>query len=103
MFGRKSKNKGPVSQNREMEARLGDKVLFRGNLEDLPIKDEWVIKKSVEFFNDPEPCFIHRSAVTIRLLNEIWESAAEGVVSEYVDYPPGAVIIRKNGADEAAP
>jgi len=77
---------------------MGDKVLFSGNLEDLPLKDEWIIKKSVEFFNDPEPCFIHRSAVAVRLLHEIRESAAGGgaAESEYADFPPGAVIVIKD-------
>lgn len=30
-----------------------------------------IINKSIEFFSDPEPCFIHRSAVLKRLLAEI--------------------------------
>lgn len=37
----------------------------------LPIKEESIISKSVEFFNDPEPCFIHRSAVMKRIITEI--------------------------------
>ena len=96
MLGRKSRNKGNVSQHRNIEVRLDESVLFSGELMDLPLKDEWIIKKSIEFFNDPEPCFIHRSAVTIRLLDEIWESSADcGTESEYIDYPQNAVIIRK--------
>ena len=96
MFRLKTKNKETVSECRNIEVRLDDTVLFAGDLMDLPLKDEWIIKKSIEFFNDPEPCFIHRSAVTIRLLNEIWDSAVTrgGTESEYVDYPAGAVIIR---------
>ena len=96
MFGRKSRNKGTVSERRHIEVRLDDKALFSGDLTDLPLKDEWIIKKSIEFFNDPEPCFIHRSAVTIRMLNEIWDAAANGgaTESEYADYPAGAVIFR---------
>ena len=72
MFRLKTKNKETVSECRNIEVRLDDTVLFAGDLMDLPLKDEWIIKKSIEFFNDPEPCFIHRGAVTIRLLNEIW-------------------------------
>jgi len=96
MFGRKSQKKENVSECRNIEARLGGKVLFSGDLADLPLKDEWIIKKSIEFFNDPEPCFIHRSAVMIRLLNEIWDSAAPGagMESDYVDYPRGAELFR---------
>jgi len=94
MFERKAKHK---EQERDLEVRLEGNVLFSGDLTDLPLKDEWVIKKSIEFFNDPEPCFIHRGAVSVRLLNEIWDSAAPGggVESEYAEFPAGALIYRK--------
>jgi len=94
MIWRKAK-KDNFSQKRRVEVRLGGNILFNGSLMDLPIKEEWVIKKSIEFFNDPAPCYIHRGAVTVRLLNEIWESAilAE-TASEYVDFPFGAKIKR---------
>jgi len=97
MFGRKQKKGVASPQSRELEVRLNDKVLFSGVLEDLPLKDEWILKKSIEFFNDPEPCFIHRGAVTIRLLNEIWDAAENGagVESEYMDFPKGAQANRK--------
>ena len=95
MFGRKPKNMEKASECRNIEVRLDNKVLFSGDLMDLPLKDEWIIKKSIEFFSDPEPCFIHRSAVTIRLLNEIWESTGSGGTEfEYADCPKGAVIVK---------
>lgn len=40
-------------------------------LTSVPIKEQTIISKSIEFFNDPEPCFIHRSAVIKRLVAEI--------------------------------
>ena len=93
MFGQKSKHK---EQAKELEVRLDGKVLFSGSLIELPLKDEWIVKKCVEFFNDPEPCFIHRGAVSVRLLNEIWDAAENGgVESEYVEFPQGAVINRR--------
>ena len=98
MFGRKSKNKETVSECRDIEVHLDDNILFSGDLTDLPLKDEWIIKKSIEFFNDPEPCYIHRGAVTIRLLNEIWDDIIKNgsSESEYADYPKGAVIYKFN-------
>lgn len=39
----------------------------------LPIKEEFIVKKSMEYFNDPEPCFIHRGAVFTRILAELDE------------------------------
>ena len=97
MLGRKTRNTQSGSHSRDIEVRLDGKVLFSGSLADLPLKEEWIIKKSVEFFNDPEPCFLHRSAVAIRLLNEIWDSETDGAESEYPDYPKGALIFKQTG------
>lgn len=46
-------------------------LLYEGELKDLPLKESVVLAKSLEFFNDPEPCYIHRGAVRIRLTEEI--------------------------------
>ncbi|MDF2985451.1 MAG: hypothetical protein K0R50_961 [Eubacterium sp.] len=46
-------------------------VLRRFKFTSLPISEQVIINKSIEFFCDPEPCFIHRSAVLKRLLAEI--------------------------------
>ena len=93
MIWRKTK-KSSLSHSKNIAVLLGDDILYSGSLMDLPLKDEWIVKKSIEFFNDPAPCYIHRGAVTVRLLNEIWESAAsnEGTASEYVDFPSEAII-----------
>jgi len=97
MFWRKTRNKESPSQYRQIDVCLAEQVLFSGDLTELPLKEEWILKKSIEFFNDPAPCYIHRGAVTIRLLNEIWESAetGSGTASEYADYPEGAIIKAK--------
>lgn len=44
----------------------------------LPLKEKIIIQKSREFFDDPDPCYIHRSAVMNRLYFEL-EKAAEGL------------------------
>ncbi|MCI8281190.1 MAG: hypothetical protein HFI76_05755 [Lachnospiraceae bacterium] len=46
-------------------------LLYDGLLKDIPIKEEILLAKSIEFFDDPEPCHIHRSAVRTRLTAEI--------------------------------
>ena len=51
-----------------------ESVLGRYPLVRLPIREETVIRKSIEFFDDPEPCFLHRSAVLQRLLAEIFDA-----------------------------
>jgi hypothetical protein len=43
-------------------------------LMDLAVPEGIVIEKSIEFFHDPAPCMIHRTAVLSRLMMEI-ESA----------------------------
>lgn len=49
----------------------GDTLLFEGLLKDIPLKESVIIENSIRFFDDPEPCFIHRNAVRIRLAEEL--------------------------------
>jgi len=62
-----------------------DSVLGRYPMVRLPIREEVVVRKSIEYFDDPEPCFLHRSAVLKRLLVEILdvflESPSDGTSS----------------------
>jgi hypothetical protein len=56
-------------------------VILEKHLYDLPVNEDVVIQKSIEFFNDPEPCYIHRGAVLNRLYAEIEHRLAQGPVS----------------------
>lgn len=49
------------------------KVLRENKLTSLPLKEKAIITKSMEFYRDPEPCMIHRSAVMKRLFFELGE------------------------------
>lgn len=40
-----------------------EKELFYGKPIDLPIKDQYIIDKSIELFDDEDPCIIHQSYV----------------------------------------
>jgi hypothetical protein len=51
--------------------RDGKIICPPGDITALRLKEEAVIAKSIEFYNDPEPCFIHRGAVCNRLYEEI--------------------------------
>ncbi|HEX9062875.1 MAG TPA: hypothetical protein VF941_22105 [Clostridia bacterium] len=42
-------------------------------LTSLPLKENKIIEKSMELFNDPEPCIIHKSFAMKKLLLEICE------------------------------
>jgi hypothetical protein len=84
-------------------------VLFEGPLENLRFSEKLVIAKSVYFFNDPEPCFIHRSAVAARLLGELnllLEETKKISAAElgkncpgYLDEYPGADIVEVAGKE----
>lgn len=50
---------------------------FRCKFNSLPLKEEKIIEKSKELFNDPEPCIIHRSFVIKKVLMEIGEYLEE--------------------------
>lgn len=54
-----------------------EKVLFEKRISSIPLNEECVIKKSIEFFDDPSPCMIHRSAVMLRLYMEVLEYLEE--------------------------
>lgn len=55
----------------------GDSVIYKGYLKDLPIKEKIILQKSIQFFSDPEPCHIHRSAVALRLTEELYQKRSD--------------------------
>lgn len=71
---------------------LNGKLVFSGSINDIPIKEAVIINKSIAFFNDPEPCQIHRTAVRVRLLAELKEALANvqpedcALLLEYGDF-----------------
>ncbi len=46
-------------------------LLGRYEAASLPLRREAVIEKSIEFFQDPNPCLIHEGAVRVRMLSEL--------------------------------
>lgn len=64
LFGRKKLKKKFLIYAEGREA-------LRAPLIEIPIREEVIIEKSIEFFDDPEPCYIHRGAVVTRLAGEI--------------------------------
>lgn len=69
-------------------------LLYDGLLKDVPLKETLILQKSILFFDDPEPCHIHRSAVRVRLTAEIQEefktrtdpSVPGPLLSSYTDF-----------------
>jgi hypothetical protein len=58
--------------------RGNNDMAFTGRITSLPLDEELIIKKSIEFYNDEFPCFIHRSAVMKRLYMELESFIEEG-------------------------
>ena len=53
-------------------------VIYSGRLIDMTFCEELVIALSIEFFDDPTPCEIHRSAVLSRIFLSIEDALAGG-------------------------
>ncbi|MDR1542078.1 MAG: hypothetical protein LBU32_29695 [Clostridiales bacterium] len=105
MFGHK-KEKKKKERVKSVEIYAGGLMLFKGELLDVKIKEESVLQKSIEFFNDSAPCYIHRSAVIIRLLNELWDKLEENggdIESEFIEYPANSKVRIAKDAFEANP
>jgi hypothetical protein len=49
------------------------RTLFYSKLTSVPLREDAVLRLSEEFFGDPEPCMIHRSAVMNRMYMELSE------------------------------
>lgn len=72
----------------------------------LPIKENIIIKKSIELFDDDEPCIIHRTYVMKKLMLEL-DSIVEnlidknsnllkidnGIIWDYIDTSPNTAYI----------
>ena len=50
---------------------LDDKILYKGKLLDIPIKESYVIEKSIEIFDDDDPCIIHKSFVIKKVVDDL--------------------------------
>lgn len=51
--------------------KSGDKVLYKGRILDIPLKEEYIIQKSIDIFNDDDPCIIHQSFVIKEIVSNI--------------------------------
>lgn len=38
-------------------------ILYEGRISDIPIKEKYIIQKSVKLFDDDDPCIIHQSYI----------------------------------------
>ncbi len=98
----------PVHRRAEPVIRVWDAagtLCLEGPLSALRLPEAVVLELSVEFFQDPEPCFIHRGAVAARAVEELRRAVLPGgrvsldtlpePVRRYLgEYPAAAIEIR---------
>lgn len=76
MFGRKKAASG-ATRNSSSPQRIRidgpGGTLYDGALTALSVPEPLIIELSIEFFDDPEPCQIHRGAVLRRVFMELME------------------------------
>ncbi len=78
-------------KKRYLTVTCGGSVLYDGPWNDLPFAEEVIINKSIEFFDDKEPCEIHRGAVQLRLIAELEQVFSDSSFKErflsYTGFP----------------
>lgn len=52
-------------------------AVFDDRIDRLSVEESRVIELSILYFNDPEPCFIHRGAVLSRVFGELEAACGE--------------------------
>ncbi len=60
-------------------------ILYEGLPANLPFPEEIILQKSVYYFNDPEPCYIHRGAVIMRLAAEIQQTLENACINPILE------------------
>ena len=75
LLDRKKKEKRPVVDKYRLKLFDGTMAtLYSDLLQRVPLPESLILACSEEFFNDPNPCEIHRRAVMMRLYGEIIEA-----------------------------
>jgi hypothetical protein len=62
-------------------------TLLQCKLTSAPLREEAILRLSMDFFSDPAPCMIHRSAVMSRMYMEILEyflNSPDGLKSTFL-------------------
>ena len=52
-------------------------IIFDDRIDRMAVEEDRVIELSILFYNDPEPCFIHRGAVLSRIFGELEAALSE--------------------------
>lgn len=64
-----------------------DGVVFKGKMMNMPIKKSSIIEKSIELFDDDDPCIIHTSYVIKHFADDLSKLFDEKTSIQAKDYP----------------
>ncbi|RDY32213.1 hypothetical protein [Lachnotalea glycerini] len=56
--------------NQEVIIMYDNQIIYKGKIENIPIKEHIIIEQSILQFGDDDPCIIHRSYVIKKILIE---------------------------------
>ncbi len=63
--------------------RNNDDVLFKGNVMNMPVKKDAIIKESIALFDDDDPCIIHTSFIVKKFaerINDVYNPTAKSPI-----------------------
>ena len=66
MLFRKRSNSSSVKEELLIVCDASGQILAESPLNTFPFEEEGIIRSSIEFYQDPEPCEIHRGAIFSR-------------------------------------
>lgn len=58
------------SANPILTLKYKEQTLFQNEISLLPFKESSILEKSIQYYGDPNPCYIHKNAARIRLIAE---------------------------------
>lgn len=50
------------------------KVIFKGMISDLPLREDYIIATSIELFSEKEPCIIYRTHIMKKFYLKLYET-----------------------------
>lgn len=79
------KKSAPIPELQLLDSQ--GREILKTRIDLFPFQEPVIIAASETFFNDPEPCEIHRRALQLRLSGEIQKAIPEGRIVEAKDLP----------------
>lgn len=90
MFGRKKQREQITPSPQRIRITGASGTLYDGAITGLNIPEKLIIELSIEFFDDPEPCHIHRGAVLRRVFMELATVLGENSATPAGELPEAA-------------